>query len=77
MKSKLQILQWCILTGDPFLNHKLKKPNYICNKDANAFLVFRARKVLAASNFIFPADEPIKMYFPKCSKICVCVHLGR
>lgn len=77
MKFKLQILQWCILTGDPFPNHKLKKTNYICNKDANAFLVFRACKVLAARNFIFPVNEPIKTYFSKCSKIFVCAHLGR
>lgn len=54
MKFKLQILQWCILTGDPCPNHKLKKTtttknNYICNKDANAFLVFRACEVLAAT----------------------------
>lgn len=25
MKFKLQILQWSILTGDPFPNHKFKK----------------------------------------------------
>jgi len=75
MKFKLQIIQWCILTGDPFPNHKLKKHNYICNKDANAFLVFRARKVLAAGNFIFPVNEPITMYFPKCSRIYVCAYL--
>lgn len=75
MKFKLQILQWCILTGDPYRNHKLKNNNYVCNKDANALLVFRVHKVLAASNFIFLVDEPIKMYFPKCSKRCVYVYI--
>lgn len=75
MKFKLQILQWCILTGDPYCNHKLKNNNYVCNKDANALLVFRVRKVLADSSFIFLVDEPTKTYIPKCSKRCVCVHL--
>lgn len=81
MKFKLQMLQWCILTGDPFPNHKLKNPNYICNKDANALLgflgcgfFFRACKVLTAGNFIFLVNEPIKMHFqsvPRYVDVCI------
>lgn len=48
----------------PFPQSQIKKnPNYICNKDANAFLVFRARKVLAAGNFHSPRRSATKNVF--------------
>ena len=47
MKFKLQILQWCILVSDPIpMKKKKRKPiTFVCNKDANAFLVLKLFKL--------------------------------
>lgn len=70
MKFKLQILQWCILTGDPFPNHKLKKnPITFVIKMLMHFLFLGHVKFLLPAAFILPTDQPLKMYF---SKMCGC-----
>lgn len=73
MKFKLQILQWCILTGDPFPNHKLKKnPITFVIKMLMHFLFLGHVKFLLPAAFTLPTDQPLKMHFPKHSKKCGC-----
>lgn len=57
----------------PFPQSQIKKnPITFVIKMLMHFLFLGHVKFLLSATLILPADEPLKMYFPKCSRMCGC-----